>query len=66
MAITPEDQQTLVDEINQIYQNTSPLIRGFIPPIPTLLRKIPECAWKYTLGELIEFLEKAHNEGKIP
>lgn len=66
MTITPEDQQTLVDEINQIYENTSPLIRGFIPPIPTLLRKIPACAWKYTLEELIEFLEKAHNEGKIP
>jgi hypothetical protein len=66
MTITPEDQQEIVDEINKTYSGLNPLIRGFIPPVPNLLKQIPAVARKYTLGELIEFLEKAHEEKKIP
>ncbi len=66
MAISEEDQKEIIDEINKAYDNVSPLIRGFVPPLPNLLRKIPPCAYKYTLGEVIEFLTTAHNTGKIP
>lgn len=66
MAISPEDQKEIIDEINKAYDNVSPLIRGFIPPLPNLLRKIPPCAYKYTLGEVIDFLTTAHDTGKIP
>jgi hypothetical protein len=66
MTITPEDQQEIIVEINKTYNGLNPLIRGFIPPVPNLLKQIPVAARKYTLGELIEFLEKAHEEKKIP
>ncbi len=66
MTISLEDQREIIDEINKAYDSVSPLIRGFIPPLPTLLRKIPACANKYTLGEVIDFLTEAHNSGKIP
>jgi hypothetical protein len=66
MTITPDDQQEIIDEINKSYNNLNPLIRGFMPPIPSLLKQIPAVARQYTLGELIEFLEKAHEEKKIP
>ncbi|MFQ6059786.1 MAG: hypothetical protein ACE5KV_00615 [Thermoplasmata archaeon] len=66
MAISPEDQEEIIEEINKAYQNVSPLIRAFIPPVPSLLRQIPECAYKYKLGEIIDFLEEAHRLRKIP
>ncbi|MCK4443421.1 MAG: hypothetical protein KAW09_02680 [Thermoplasmata archaeon] len=66
MAISPEDQEEMIREINKSYNSISPLIRGFVPPVPTLLKQIPACARKYTLGEVIDFLTSAHNTGKIP
>jgi hypothetical protein len=66
MTITPKDQKEIIVEINKTYNSLNPLIRGFMPPVPSLLKQIPTVARKYTLGELIEFLEKAHEEKKIP
>jgi hypothetical protein len=66
VAISQKDQKEIIDEINAAYNSVSPLIRGFIPPIPDLLRQIPECAYKYTLGEVIDFLQDAHDKKKIP
>ena len=66
MAISSEDQREIIDEINKTYNSLNPLIRGFMPPVPSLLKQIPAAARKYTLAELIEFLEKAHEEKKIP
>ena len=66
MTISPEDKKEIIDEIIKTYNGLNPLIRGFMPPVPSLLKQIPAAARKYTLAELIEFLEKAHEEKKIP
>jgi len=63
--ISPEDAEEIIEEIQQAYGKVPMVFRSFVPSLPDLLRKIPECARKYTLGDLIRFLEVAHEEGRI-
>ncbi len=66
MTISEEDKQTIIQEINQLYDKMNPLIRMAIPSLPSLLKQIPASARKYTVEELIEFLEEAHQNHQIP
>ena len=63
--ISPEDAEEIVNEIRQAYARVPMIFRSFVPSMPELLQKIPECARKYTLGDLIAFLEVAHEEGRV-
>jgi len=63
--ISPEDAEEIINEVSRAYAKIPIMFRSFIPSLPELLRKIPECARKYTLGDLIRLLEFAHEEGRI-
>lgn len=63
--ISPEDAEEIVEEVRRVYSRIPAMFRPFIPSLPELLRKIPVCARKYTLGDLIRLLEVAHEEGRI-
>jgi len=63
--ISPEDAEEIINEIQRAYAKVPMVFRSFVPSLPELLQKIPECARKYTLGDLITFLRAAHEEGRI-
>lgn len=63
--ISPQDAEEIVEEVRRVYSRIPAMLRPFIPSLPELLMKIPECARKYTLGDLIRLLEAAHEEGRI-
>jgi len=64
-SISPQDAEEIIEEVRRAYSRVPMMIRPFIPSLPELFRKIPECARKYTLGDLIRLLESAHDEGRI-
>jgi len=64
-SITPEDAEEIINEVSRAYAKVPMMFRSFLPSLPELLRKIPDCARKYTLGDLIKLLESAHEEGRI-
>lgn len=66
MPIEPEDQEKIVKEVERLINHIPPIIRRFaLPPLPELLKKIPPTMEKYTVKEIIEFLEGAWEEGRI-
>ncbi len=66
MAISEEDQKIIIREINELYKNMNPLVRMVVPSLPYILKRIPASARRYTVEELIQFLEEAHEKGQIP
>ncbi|MFQ6084960.1 MAG: hypothetical protein ACE5OY_01650 [Candidatus Bathyarchaeia archaeon] len=66
MVVTEEDGAVIVREINEAYDRIPTIIKPFVPSLTYILGNVPECAKKYALQELIEFLEKAHHDGRIP
>jgi len=64
-SISPKDADEIINEVSRAYAKVPMVFRSFVPSLPELLRKIPECARKYTLGDLIRLLESAYEEGKI-
>jgi len=64
-SISPQDAEEIIEEVRRAYSKVPMMIRPFIPSLPELLRRIPECARKYILGDLIRLLEFAHDEGRF-
>jgi len=64
-SITPEDAEEIISEVSLGYAKVPIVFRSFVPSLPELLSKIPACARKYTLGDLIKLLESACEEGRI-
>ena len=63
MITDQKDISEILEGVRQLYARVPLLIRPMIPPLPNILRQIPQCAMKYTLGELVELLEEAHAKG---
>ena len=63
--ITQEDAEIIIKEIRRAYAKIPPLIRHFMPPIRDLLQRIPNCARKYTLDEIIQLIDWMHTENLI-
>ncbi len=63
--ISREDAQEIISRIRQSYASIPLIARPLVPPLPTILRTIPECARKYTLQQIIDLLEEAHARGEI-
>lgn len=66
MTVTEEDAKVIIRKISKAYDKMPSLVKPLIPSLPSILSSMPECAKKYTLQELIELLEKAHRDGRIP
>lgn len=64
-SISPEDAEEIISEVSSAYARIPMMFRPFIPSLPGLLGRIPMCARKYTLGDLIRLLEWAHEQGRI-
>jgi len=64
-SISPEDAEMIIGEVGRAYAKVPIVFRSFVPSLPELLKRIPECARKYTLGDLIRLLESAYEEGRI-
>ena len=65
MITDEKDISEILAGVRQLYEKAPLLIRPMIPPLPNILRQIPPCAMKYTLGELVELLENAHAQGLL-
>ena len=65
MITDEEDITEILGGVRQLYARIPILVRPMIPPLPQIMRQIPECGMKYTLGELVELLEKASSEGML-
>jgi len=63
--ITPEDAQEIVEEVRRVYSSIPLLARPMVPPMPEILKRIPACARKYTLQQIIDLLEEAHAQGLL-
>jgi len=63
--IAPEDAQEIVEEVRRVYSSIPLLARPMVPPMPEILKRIPACARKYTLQQIIDLLEEAHAQGLI-
>ncbi|MBI2583529.1 MAG: hypothetical protein HYW25_02580 [Candidatus Aenigmarchaeota archaeon] len=62
MTVSKKDGEEL---IKLIERKIPPFAKSFLPAPPELLKKLPESSRKYTIQELIDFLEKAWKDGKI-
>ncbi len=63
--VSNEDAQEIISRVRQSYASIPLLARPLVPPLPTILRTIPDCARKYTLQQIIDLLEEAHARGEI-
>lgn len=63
--ITEEDAEIIIREIQRAYGKIPLLLKRFIPPIPELLQRIPSCARKYTLDELVQLIDWMHTQDLI-
>jgi hypothetical protein len=66
MPVSQQDAEIIIQAINEAYRKIPWIFRGQIPSMPTILAKLPYCARKYTLQELIDLLEWAHANKLIP
>jgi len=63
--IAPEDAQEIVEEVRRVYSSIPLIARPMVPPMPQILKRIPVCARKYTLQQIIDLLEEAHAQGLL-
>jgi hypothetical protein len=64
-GISPSDAQEIVQEVQRLYASIPIIARPMIPPMPQILQRIPACARKYTLQQIVDLLEDAHAQGLI-
>jgi len=64
-SISHEDAEKIISEVSRAYAKVPIVFRSFVPSLPELLKKIPACARRYTLSDLIRLLESAYEEGRI-
>jgi len=64
-GIMPGDAQEIVEEVRRVYSSIPLLARPMVPPMPEILKRIPACARKYTLQQIIDLLEEAHAQGLL-
>jgi len=63
--ISPEDAHEIIEEVRRAYSSIPFIARPMVPPMPEVLRRIPECARKYTLQQLIDLLDEAYSQGLL-
>jgi len=62
-GISPEDAHEIIEEVRRAYSSIPIIARPMVPPMPEVLRRIPACARKYTLQQLIDLLDEAYSQG---
>ena len=64
-GISPEDANEIIEEVRRAYSSIPIIARPMVPPMPEVLRRIPACARKYTLQQLIDLLDEAYSQGLL-
>ena len=64
-SINEKDAEEIINGVQDMYDRIPALFRSMIPSLPEVLRRIPPSAQKYTLGEIIELLDYAYENGLL-
>ena len=64
-TINEKDAKEIIDGVQAMYDKVPSLFRSMLPSLPDVLRRIPSSAGKYTLGEIIQLLDWAYENGLL-
>lgn len=64
-SINEKDAKEIIDGVQAMYDKVPSLFRSMLPSLPDVLRRIPPSASKYTLGEIIQMLDWAYENGHL-
>jgi len=64
-SINEKDAKEIIDGVQAMYDKVPSLFRSMLPSLPDVLRRIPPSAGKYTLGEIIQLLDWAYENGLL-
>lgn len=62
-SITERDAKEIIDGVQLMYDKVPSFLRPMLPSLPDVLRRIPNSAGKYSLGEIIQLLDWAYENG---
>lgn len=63
--INEKDAREIIDGVQAMYDKVPSFFRPMLPSLPDVLKRIPESAGKYTLGEIIQLLDWAYENGLL-
>ena len=63
--INEKDAKDIIDGVQAMYDKVPTFFRPMLPSLPDVLRRIPPSAGKYTLGEIIQLLDWAYENGLL-
>jgi hypothetical protein len=63
--INEKDAKEIIDGVQAMYDKVPSFFRPMLPSLPDVLKRIPESAGKYTLGEIIQLLDWAYENGLL-
>ena len=64
-SINEKDAREIIEGVQALYDKVPSFFRSMIPSLPDVLKRIPESASKYTLGEIIQLLDWAYENGLL-
>jgi hypothetical protein len=64
-SINEKDAKEIIDGVQAMYDKVPGFFRPMLPSLPDVLKRIPESAGKYTLGEIIQLLDWAYANGLL-
>jgi hypothetical protein len=64
-SISERDAKEIIDGVQVLYEKIPSFFRPMVPSLPDVLKRIPPSAGKYTLGEIIQLLDWAYENGHL-
>ncbi len=64
-SISERDAKEIIDGVQALYEKIPSFFRTMVPSLPDVLKRIPPSASKYTLGEIIQLLDWAYENGHL-
>src|SRR5260370_36129707 len=64
-SIEEKDAKDIISGVQAMYDKIPGFIRPMLPSLPDILKRIPSSAGKYTLNEIIQLLDWAHESGQL-
>ncbi len=64
-SINEKDAKDIIDGVQAMYDKVPTFFRPMLPSLPDVLKRIPSSAGKYTLGEIIQLLDWAYENGLL-
>jgi len=64
-SINEKDAKDIIDGVQAMYDKVPTFFRPMLPSLPDVLKRIPSSAGKYPLGEIIQLLDWAYENGLL-